>query len=211
MLRPRLVTSHFDCDDAFRRRRGKLRYILFFNRAVKMKWGSRQQPGGAIARGDKARWVCRRANRHLGNYESYGSKPQIKRTRLDRRRFLSTAGLLAAGSAFGSPLLGCVADFETNIPCLGVVPAPVPVAGMSYIRASQIGCALDCDLRNGRNKYTDGVATDDGPPINAAMAGATASNPITLIMDGSASVSGLFLPAGGHWSIAGLVAAPGSS
>lgn len=123
---------------------------------------------------------------------------------LDRRRFLSTAGLLAAGSAFGHPLLGCVADFETNIPCLGVVPAPVPVAGMSYIRASQIGCALDCDLRNGRNKYTGGAATDDGPRINAAMAGATESSPITLIIDGSALISGLFLPAGGHWSIAGL-------
>ncbi len=29
-------------------------------------------------------------------------------------------------------------------------------------------------------------------------------NPITLIIDGSALISGLFLPAGGYWSIAGL-------
>jgi hypothetical protein len=36
------------------------------------------------------------------------------------------------------------------------------------------------------------------------MALATAENPITLIIDGSALISGLFLPAGGHWSIAGL-------
>ncbi|MGA2847837.1 MAG: glycosyl hydrolase family 28 protein [Terracidiphilus sp.] len=75
---------------------------------------------------------------------------------------------------------------------------------MTYVRASQIGCALDCDLSSGRNKYHGGAATDDGPRINAAMAGATASNPITLIIDGGALISGLFLPAGGYWSIAGL-------
>ena len=75
---------------------------------------------------------------------------------------------------------------------------------MTYIRASEIGCALNCDLRNGRNKYSGGAATDDGPLINAAMAGATADHPITLIIDGSALISGLFLPAGGYWSIAGL-------
>jgi hypothetical protein len=68
---------------------------------------------------------------------------------------------------------------------------------MTYIRASEIGCALDCDLSTGRHKTTGGAATDDAPRINAAMAGATASNPITLILDGSALISGLFLPAGG--------------
>ncbi|MGA8160993.1 MAG: hypothetical protein WCB76_09315, partial [Acidobacteriaceae bacterium] len=66
---------------------------------------------------------------------------------------------------------------------------------MTYIRASAIGCALDCDLRSGKNKYHGGEATDDGPLINAAMAGASAANPITLIIDGSALISGLFLPA----------------
>jgi hypothetical protein len=75
---------------------------------------------------------------------------------------------------------------------------------MTYIRASEIGCALDCDLRNGRNKRTGGAATDDAARINAAMAAATADNPITLIIDGSALISGLFLPAAGSWSIAGL-------
>jgi hypothetical protein len=75
---------------------------------------------------------------------------------------------------------------------------------MTYVWASKIGCALDCDLRSGRNKNNGGAATDDGPRINAAMAGATADNPITLIIDGSALISGLFLPAGGHWNIAGL-------
>jgi hypothetical protein len=121
---------------------------------------------------------------------------------MNRRRFIQNAGLWAAGSAFGCSLLGCNSEFV--IPCLGPAPAPVPVPGMTYIRASKIGCALNCDLRNGRNKYTGGAATDDAPRINAAMAGATADNPITLIIDGSALISGLFLPAGGYWSIAGL-------
>jgi hypothetical protein len=124
-------------------------------------------------------------------------------TSIDRRRFLQKATLLAAASAFGSVLPGC-ADYVVELPCLGPALPPVPVPGMTYIRASDIGCALDCDLTSGRNKHTGGAATDDGPRINAAMAGASESNPITLILDGSALISGLFLPAGGYWSIAGL-------
>lgn len=123
---------------------------------------------------------------------------------IGRRRFLRKAGLLAAGSAFGCLMAGCDDYYDVVIPCLGPAAAPTPVPGMTYIRASEIGCALDCDLTNGRNKYTGGAATDDGPRINAAMAGASASNPITLIIDGSALISGLFLPAGGYWGIAGL-------
>jgi Glycosyl hydrolases family 28 len=110
---------------------------------------------------------------------------------------------VAAGSALCGSVLGC-ADYTIEIPCLGPAPPPTPVPGMNYIRASEIGCALDCDLRTGRNKQHGGSATDDAPRINAAMAAASASNPITLIIDGSAMVSGLFLPAGGYWSIAGL-------
>ena len=121
---------------------------------------------------------------------------------ISRRHFIQQAGMLAAGSALGCSLMGCNSGFE--IPCLGPAAAPETIPGMTYLRASEIGCALDCDLRNGRNKYTGGAATDDGPRINAAMAGATANNPITLIIDGSALISGLFLPAGGHWGIAGL-------
>ncbi len=121
---------------------------------------------------------------------------------MDRRLFLQKAGSFAVGSAFAGSFLGC--GSQLNIPCLGPAAAPVPVPGMTYIRASEIGCALDCSLENGRNKHTGGAATDDGPRINAAMASATESNPITLIIDGSALISGLFLPAGGYWSIAGL-------
>ena len=119
-----------------------------------------------------------------------------------RRAFLKS-GLLAAGAAFGCSLLGCESDVF-SIPCLGPAPPPKPVSGVKYIRASEIGCALDCDLRNGRNKRTGGAATDDAPRINAAMGAATAENPITLVIDGSALISGLFLPAAGYWSIAGL-------
>ncbi len=121
---------------------------------------------------------------------------------IDRRRFIQKTALLMAGSAFGCSLIGC--GTELNIPCLGPAQAPVPMPGMTYIRASEIGCALDCNLENGRNKHTGGAATDDGPRINSAMARATADNPITLIIDGSALISGLFLPAGGYWNIAGL-------
>jgi hypothetical protein len=110
---------------------------------------------------------------------------------------------MAAGSALGGSLLGCE-TIDLQIPCLGPAAAPTPLAGMTYIRASQLGCALDCDISKGTNKFTGGAATDDAPRINAAMAGASASNPITLIIDGSALISGLFMPAGGYWSIAGL-------
>lgn len=109
---------------------------------------------------------------------------------------------MAVGSALGCCLTDCDSGF--SIPCLGPAPPPAPIPGMTYIRASEIGCALDCDLRTGRNKHTGDAATDDGPRINSAMAGASANNPITLIIDGSALISGLFLPPGGHWNIAGL-------
>lgn len=111
--------------------------------------------------------------------------------------------MLAAGSTFAASFLACNSGgFE--IPCLGRATPPSSVPGMTYLWASKIGCALDCDLRTGRNKYTGGAATDDAPRINAAMARASSENPITLIIDGSALISGLFLPAGGYWSIAGL-------
>ena len=130
--------------------------------------------------------------------------------RTDRRRFIQTTGVLAVGSVLGSSLAGCSAELlGTPLPSLGPAPPPTPVPGMTYIWASKIGCALDCDLSTGRNMHTGGEATDDAPRINEAMAGASAANPITLIIDGSALISGLFLPAGGYWSIAGLGSATG--
>jgi Glycosyl hydrolases family 28 len=152
-------------------------------------------------------FVMTRAPSHMREYVA-SSRPRRAVTRsegrplIDRRTFLKAA-IVAAGSALASSLIGCdSAGFP--IPCLGPAPPPTPVPGMTYIRASEIGCALDCDLSTGRNKHTGGSATDDGPRINTAMAAATANNPITLIIDGSALISGLFLPAGGYWNIAGL-------
>ena len=121
----------------------------------------------------------------------------------DRRTFLAQLGLVAAASAVIGPLSAC-SDFHMNIPCLGPALPPAPLPGMTYIRASQIGCALDCEMSSGRNKHTGGQATDDAPRINAALATASQSNPITLIIDGCALISGLFLPQAGYWSIAGL-------
>jgi len=42
---------------------------------------------------------------------------------MDRRSFVRRAGLLAAGSAFGSSFLGCD-TIHVDIPCLSVAPAP---------------------------------------------------------------------------------------
>ena len=84
-------------------------------------------------------------------------------TVIDRRSFVQKAALLAAGSALPTSLLGCGNNIIFNIPCLGPAAPPTPVAGMTYIKASEIGCALDCKLETGRNKYTGGAATDDGP------------------------------------------------
>ena len=122
---------------------------------------------------------------------------------MNRRDFIRGSGEFLAATACSGLLVSC-SEFVQEIPCLGPAAAPSPVPGTTYIWASRIGCALDCNLANGRNKHTGGLATDDGPRINAAMAGASATNPITLIIDGSALISGLFLPAGGYWSIAGL-------
>ncbi len=123
--------------------------------------------------------------------------------RMDRRDFVGRSCKLLAGAAC-SVLFSSCSDFEEELPCLGPAAPPQPVAGMTYIWASKIGCALDCDLRSGGNINTGGEATDDAPRINAAMAAASATNPITLIIDGPALISGLFLPAGGYWNIAGL-------
>ncbi len=123
---------------------------------------------------------------------------------MNRRSLLLRMGGAAVGSVVAGAL-GCN-DFKVNstLPDLGPAQPPTPVPGMTYIWASKIGCALDCDLSQGVNKYTGGAATDDGPRINAAMSAASPDNPITLIIDGSAMISGLFMPSGGYWSIAGL-------
>ena len=56
----------------------------------------------------------------------------------------------------------------------------------------------------GLDKTTGLAAADDGPAINAAMSSANADHPLCLVLDGGACVSGLKMPAGGHWSIVGF-------
>lgn len=130
-------------------------------------------------------------------------KKKRDRRSLSRRDFLGQVGLFLAGTTLVGDNIAC-ANFEIEIPCLGPASPPTPVPGMTYLWASKLGCALDCDLRTGRNKYSGGVATDDAPRINAALSEATKENPITLILDGSALISGLYLPPAGYWNIAGL-------
>src|SRR5258705_2858946 len=121
---------------------------------------------------------------------------------ITRRSFVRTAGIVAAGSTL-SCSVGCGAnEFYPVLPCLSEVAAPAPIGAMTYIKASEIGCALDCDLSTGRNKLTGGAATDDAPRINAAMAGATRGPPINLIFAGKALVLGAVLLSGGDLRLA---------
>ena len=123
---------------------------------------------------------------------------------MDRRNFVRNLSFVSAASALGGSSLGCAANqIYNDVPCLALATVPAPAGNMTYIKASEIGCALDCDLGTGLNKKTGGAATDDAPTINAAMAAASAANPITLIIDGGALISGLFMPAGGYWGIQG--------
>ncbi|HEY3840737.1 MAG TPA: glycosyl hydrolase family 28 protein [Bryobacteraceae bacterium] len=123
---------------------------------------------------------------------------------MDRRNFVRNLSFVTAASTLGGSSLGCAANqIYNDVPCLALATVPAPAGNMTYLQASEIGCALDCDLGTGLNKKTGGAATDDAPTINAAMAAASASNPITLIIDGGALISGLYMPAGGYWGIQG--------
>jgi hypothetical protein len=124
---------------------------------------------------------------------------------MNRRWFLKSSGYAAAGVVLGGAQTGCGMVVVPEFPLLCTAEVlPVRVAGTRYVVASEIGCALDCNLTTGLSIKTGGAATDDGPVIAAAMASASAASPVTLIIDGGALISGLFLPAGGHWGIEGL-------
>ena len=76
----------------------------------------------------------------------------------DRREFLKRGGLIGAAAIAGRSVLGCASIHDgTVIPCLGPALAPSAVSGMTYIRASEIGCALDCDLALGLNNMEGAV------------------------------------------------------
>ena len=125
--------------------------------------------------------------------------------RMDRRHFVRLAGLLAAGSAIGSSLPGC-SSFEFAIPDLGPSPPPTPVPGMTYIRASELGCALDCDLGSGRNKYTGGTRDATMMVRESTLPWRQPTRKIRLRDDHRRRRNGFraFPARGGNWGIAGL-------
>jgi len=71
------------------------------------------------------------------------------------------------------------------------------------IKASELGCALNCVVTTGRT--VNGLPpANDTALLNTYLARASASNPIELILDGCAYVNGLILSPEGHTTIRGL-------
>ncbi len=68
--------------------------------------------------------------------------------------------------------------------------------------ASDLGCTLDCDLATGLTAAGT-PATDNTALLNAFLATASASNPITLVLDGPTLITGLLIN-GGHTTIEGI-------
>lgn len=71
------------------------------------------------------------------------------------------------------------------------------------IKASELGCVLDCDLQTGLTPE-GGSPTDNTARINAYLAGASSTNPLRLILDGATATTGIIGPAGGYWAIEGI-------
>ncbi len=72
--------------------------------------------------------------------------------------------------------------------------------------ASDLGCTLDCNLATGLTA-TGQPATDNTALLNAFLATATATNPISLVLDGPTLTTGLLIN-GGFTTIEGI--GPGS-
>lgn len=76
------------------------------------------------------------------------------------------------------------------------------VASLTIVKASELGCILDCNLLTGLN-FSGGAATDNTARINAFLATASASNPIHLLIDGGSLISGVQISPSGHTIIEG--------
>ncbi len=92
-----------------------------------------------------------------------------------------------------------------------------PAGASEGVTLTSLGAVLDCDLTTGA-KIGGGTATDNTSLINAALALATAANPVHLIVDGPSLISApLTIPAAGHVTLegkgydAGFFVAPGSN
>ena len=68
--------------------------------------------------------------------------------------------------------------------------------------ASDLGCILDCDLATGLTS-TGQPATDNTALLNAFLATASATNPISLVLDGPTLTTGLLIR-GGYTTIEGI-------
>jgi hypothetical protein len=65
------------------------------------------------------------------------------------------------------------------------LPEPVPAPGMTYIRASELGCALECNLKIGRHKPLAELLPTTGRWSTRRWP-ANADHLITVIIEGSA-------------------------
>ncbi len=92
---------------------------------------------------------------------------------------------------------------QTSKPAASPVVAKAASAAAAAVtkKASELGCALNVNLDTGAG--TAGVATDDTALLNAFLATASATNPIVLIIDGAALITGLRLSPAGYTSIQG--------
>jgi hypothetical protein len=68
------------------------------------------------------------------------------------------------------------------------LPEPVPALGMTYIRASELGCALECDLKIGRYKPLAELLPTTGR-LSMRRWPANADHLITVVIEGSALTS----------------------
>ncbi|MDP9052236.1 MAG: right-handed parallel beta-helix repeat-containing protein, partial [Acidobacteriota bacterium] len=116
-----------------------------------------------------------------------------------------------------------MAGQAASLPTMSIASPHVPFYGNSKVnwaikttvkKASELGCALGIDILTGdiiaRNidRSTTMYLIDDTAILNAFLATATATNPIKLILDGAAYVSGLILSPAGNTTIEGI--GPGS-
>jgi hypothetical protein len=62
------------------------------------------------------------------------------------------------------------------------------------------GVKLDCVPSTGLTAG-GGACTDNTIALNSVLATATAAHPVNLILDGGTSVTGIYGPAGGHWTL----------
>jgi hypothetical protein len=122
--------------------------------------------------------------------------------------------MLSSVGTYQGPVPACVMVFTgtaTNIAAMTqgtrfypfIGPLPINQFARGNIKkASELGCALNCDFDN--PGWTDGVSINDTALLNAFLATASETNPIKLIIDGCAYVTGLVISPAGYTTIEGI-------